>query len=436
MHERDKNNTKNRRDRGRKRVRIKLTPVVIARLREFAMAGISPARQQYTNVYYDPNVLERGDSVGPPYARVTVDRPSVLVFIDDVPIANFGHPCRYVFHDPRTGVPLRHVRTLFPPHPLRGLRTLEPLWTPIRRRERRVEPHPAVQRVRMAKRKKKKTAAKTAGGGRRFAILYAGDAEEVHVNDFELSYRMLHDVYGYPDGNIFVLIHDGKRSKEGPFYDRYGNKRMWPPDAKPQDQENFRIPLHGPGTQDAFRDVLALLNSKNLGPNDTLFIHTEGHGGPSDGVSDDTVFLGDIPSDPFDAKYCARDFARDLGTLNPCKSLLVLMNQCYAGGFSQPILMRSRAAVTSVACAAEVSEIAYGAYDLNLDWCDFSLDWMEAQMHEHFDHTSLSSPPQTKPNGSVSALEAFKYAKTNTEGNDTPNIKPTQPSPADDISLI
>jgi hypothetical protein len=182
-----------------------------------------------------------------------------------------------------------------------------------------------------------------------------------------------------------------------------------------------------------------------IGPNDLLFIHTEGHGGHYDFNWEDRAFLSctdNTDNDPFEGMYYAADFASDLALFPRFQSLLVLMNQCYAGGFSKVVVDKSTATVTSIACATTSDRIANGASDMGYRWMDFSLDWLEAQMLEHVSGGGpLSGAPTPKPNGSVRAREAFEYAQTNNIGNDSPNIrpdvpdKPGPPPPANDLSL-
>jgi hypothetical protein len=186
-------------------------------VKELALASIPKALRRSTNVYIDRRILQPGDSVGPPFAPITADRPSILCFVDDYPMAAFGHRCRYIFHDARTLEPVRRVLADFPPYPRLGLRALEPLSLPIRRPEYRSPEPRALQTFRQAKKKRKKTAAKkTAGGPQRFAILFAGDTDDNHLNDLELSYRILRDVYDFDVTKIFTLIHDGTRDPKGP----------------------------------------------------------------------------------------------------------------------------------------------------------------------------------------------------------------------------
>lgn len=62
-------------------------------------------------IYYEGEVLlpGRGD--------IVVPRNSVLVFADDEPDRNWGHACRYLFHDPQTGYLTGEIRALLPPTP-------------------------------------------------------------------------------------------------------------------------------------------------------------------------------------------------------------------------------------------------------------------------------------------------------------------------------
>jgi hypothetical protein len=270
--------------------------------------------------------------------------------------------------------------------------------------------------------------------GRRFAILFAGAADRNHLNDLELSYRMLVNAYKFDPQNIFVLFHDGTRGENGgPFVDPdTGDLRKWPGDGS-----SFQIVLNDEGSTAAFRRVLSTLaTTKQLQPDDLVFIHTEGHGNHEELAPSEDVYLCTYPESAQDPQqYFARELGVDLAQLPPCRALLVLMNQCYAGGFSVPVLNGSRAAATSIACAATADELAYAAITMNLRWNDFSLDWMEAQMRQHFNHTQLQDGPANNGDGAVEADEAYKYAVRHSEGRDSPNYA-ARPEPAgDEISL-
>jgi hypothetical protein len=261
--------------------------------------------------------------------------------------------------------------------------------------------------------------------GRRFAILFAGAADKYHLNDLELSYRMLIRVFDYHPGHIRVLFHDGQQ--DGRLFRNDTRLRKWPGSTTDPD---FQIKVHGAGTKAAFRKVIdELVNDFRFGAHDSLFLHAEGHGGHDAGDPDEKAFLAS-PTDTFEkSQYTAEELSADLQKLDASRSLLVLMNQCYGGAFKTSILNGSKAAKTYVACAAGAWKRAFPAGDLDRKWSAFALDWMEAQMGVRVNGDPLPVEPPRNPDGTMAAAEAFGYALAHSEHKDSPNFG-AKPDPA------
>ena len=74
-----------------------------AAIRDRAFLAVGPERLGHVNLYLDQRVLRAGEQLGPAFQDLRAPRPSVLVFADDEPRANFGHSCRYLLFDPESG---------------------------------------------------------------------------------------------------------------------------------------------------------------------------------------------------------------------------------------------------------------------------------------------------------------------------------------------
>jgi hypothetical protein len=398
---------------------------VVLRVQASALASLSPAQRETTTLYVDPYVVEADTALGPRFESVRVARPSILVFADDVPAANFAHPCRYFLYDAETGKPRDRVLAQFPPYPVRGLHSLRVFHRavfpakPVMHARRRMAAPPSDDDG---------TVSSAGGGpppaaeGRRFAILFAGLMNMTHLNNLELTYRTLID-FGFAPGNIFRLIHDGTPgdNDEGPYIDfDTGAVRPWPGDAA---DSSFHLQPTGKGTKQAFREVLRRLDQDlHLTSNDLLFIHTEGHGQRYSGTPDDHAFLCAFPNpsdeSPDADRYFAYEMGQDVGQLR-CGALLVLMNQCYGGGFKASVVTGTYAAATFIGCAADASSFAY-AMKPDLIWNEFSLHWLEAQRRKALGGNPVDA--DSNENGKIEAYEAFCHAKdTETYGDDTPN---------------
>jgi hypothetical protein len=172
--------------------------------------------------------------------------------------------------------------------------------------------------------------------------------------------------------------------------------------------------VNGEGTRAAFEAVIDELKSR-LKRDDLLFIHTNqcGSHGASPGTSDLNTYLNWDP-------YYANDFAAKIGELPRYSSLLVMMSQCHSGGFNAPILAKSTAAATSVASAATEPNFAFCSADGN--WDQFARDWIAAQAGNDPFGGALAFNPDSNGNGKIEAVEAFLYASSIKNPNDTPNF--------------
>ena len=101
-------------------------------IRDRAFQTVGPARLGHVNLYLDQRVLRAGEQLGPVFHDLRTPRPSVLVFADDEPRANFGHPCRYLLFDPESGELHAELAARFPPWGARVPDSLEAFHQPVR----------------------------------------------------------------------------------------------------------------------------------------------------------------------------------------------------------------------------------------------------------------------------------------------------------------
>ena len=87
----------------------------LANVREIVMRDAG-ARLKTSNFYVQEEVFSRGAKVPIPRQAVAVDRPTVMAFVDDSPLMNWAHPCRYLLHDAETGELYRQIAAHFPPY--------------------------------------------------------------------------------------------------------------------------------------------------------------------------------------------------------------------------------------------------------------------------------------------------------------------------------
>jgi hypothetical protein len=241
--------------------------------------------------------------------------------------------------------------------------------------------------------------------GKRYAILLCGVPSARHLNDLEFCYRMLRQGHGFEAANIFVLNHDGTlNTVDGPA------PQVWPGNGSP-----YTLKVTHPGTVDAFRSVLHDLARPRTGlqEDDLLFIHTNGHGDGIERVAYLETYRGPL--------YMAPQFARDLATLPRYESLLVMMQQCYSGGFNRLIVEASTAQRTSVASAATDSCDSH-AMPGEPEWNAFARAWIAAQMGRDVNGQPLAGRLGSRANPPVDAGAAYRYAAERARTIDTPSF--------------
>lgn len=366
------------------------TTRILDRVRSHAVRHLPHIRQQTTNLHMDEHIYSAEEVIGPEFQNIVAEGPTILVFADDDPLANFSHDCRYLLYDGDTGEFDREIPAQFPPYTATRPSTLRAFHEPVRFIESKhfpVKPQfqgPVIHTE-----------------GERYAILFSGMSNKRHLNDMEFLFRTMVDNYGFKKENIFSLSFDGTlNTQDGP-------QTLWPGDNTP-----YRINIRHEGTRGALQSVFDELRGR-LRPRDELLIHTNNHGG-WDNIPG-SAFLCTYPS--WSQYYCT-EFATKLASLPHYSRLIVMMEQCHAGGFNIPILTHSTATATSIASSAMESKNSYASFDGN--WDPFARDWITAQAR----HTPFGGMPAFNPDadgdGRIQAEEAFAYARFICDPRDSP----------------
>lgn len=401
---------------------------VQARVRQAAYAALPRKALETTHLYLDPMSVPKGTQLGPSFEPWVADRDYVLCFADFEPHANFAHTCSYFLHDPSSGKLVRRVAAQFPPWPMECIHLMNLFHEakpPVETQTREARPRPEfARRMDHALMRRAPARPRALAAGRRYAILFSGVSDPHHLNDLELCLRMLTDTFGFARSDIFVLFQDGTDTGT-PFLNRQRQKRTWPGATSAPDNQ-FRLKPDGKGSRKAFKTVLAKL-AGDIQPNDLLYIHTEGHGGIQFGTGGGQ-YLYCIPDGPDSTdRYFDFQMQSDLQQVRGYDSLLVVMNQCFSGGFMDSVLAGSKAQRTFFAAACAGNKLAYATPDLH--WNRFSRNWIEREQTQD-------------PDGKVEAREAYAYCDdADMRGPDTPLDGRMPPpgsngqSPADAIVL-
>ena len=180
----------------------------------------------------------------------------------------------------------------------------------------------------------------------------------------------------------------------------------WPGDNTPY---QLKGNINGAGTQAAFDAAFSAVQGK-LGPDDSLLIHTNNHGGQN-GTYNEPWLCG-YPN--FALVYTASAFGQRLKTLPQFQSLIVSMEQCFSGGFMSPVISNSTAGVTSFASAvpANMSSMGGASFD------PWACDWIAAFHGSSPSGSGLKVPVPGNP----STKDAFDYSNNVHIGGDLPQF--------------
>ncbi len=231
-----------------------------------------------------------------------------------------------------------------------------------------------------------------------YALLFSGMSFRRHVNGLEFCYRTLVDRLGFAPGNIQVLNYDGSLRAFGDL--ERDSSRPWP-----GDRTAYRMTVNAAGSRDALQQALRSIAAK-LGPDDQLFINTCGHGGHHG-----TASGPDLIAFPHCQRFQRHEFCAAIAALPPHRSLVVLMSQCFSGGFNQAILDASPAASTAVAAAAAETRPSCMSFE-DRNWDSFQRNYIAALAGRDVDGSAIPLERTGSADLPVTVREAFTYAST------------------------
>jgi len=310
---------------------------------------------------------------------IPIKKPTAVVFVDDEPLANWSHDCRYLLHDSDSGKMYQEVKAGFPPYLVDPPATFKAFHTPVVAQNPLRKIYALDLEIAFPWRRRK---------GNRYAVLFTGASNNRHTNDLEFLYRQLVDRFYFDEDKITVLNYDGTVNYSG------GPK---PVTSWPGDGSAYTMPVDDSGTKQALEDAIDALKAK-LKQDDLLLIHTNNHGGHDGTESYLCTYSG--------PDYTATDFAAKLGELPAFSDLIVMMEQCHSGGFNDQVIEASTAERTTFAAACTEGKNSIGGADFD----PFARDWIAALAGTDPYGAALLSDPDYDSNGKISARESFAYA--------------------------
>lgn len=365
---------------------------------------VSRAPAQFTRAavhVVDPPVA-RGAvlSIGP--NRYPVQADSWLVVIDEAPGAYWAHPVRYELHDRDTGqvtvvheqFPLQHpgvgakmVAVKEPP----GLRSPTERGfffdgrIPVSATRPRLGPVHGIRSY----------APPRPCAAQQWALFYAGmnNMSDFH-NDFVNMRDVLIERYGYDPAHIIVAMGDGS--------------------------DYVDLPVDHDGTSaglDAALDSFAPGGSRALGANDSLFLYTFNHGGPSG-----------LCTWPSWGTYTPAQLRTKLDAL-ACGQLLVAMNQCNSGGFVTDVLATTGPSQVAIMTTCSATQSGHPAAGLDNGYFSVALatalNWaFPASIPTSFPGFVAGTVTAQDGNGDgmVAFSEAFAWVQSMMAANHQPTI--------------
>lgn len=371
------------------------TPInakILRAIQDGAFRGLSAKRRLTTNLYVLEDIQPAGSEINARHQKIPIKQPTAVVFVDDEPIANWSHDCRYLLHDAASGKLYREVKAGFPPYLVNPPKTFRAFHTPL------VSYNPLQKPWTLGTQDLEIVFPWRIRKGNRYAILFSGASNNRHTNDLEFIYRQLVDRFYFDEDKITVLNFDGTINYSG-----------WPQPVTswPGDGTAYKMPVYGAGTKQALENAIDALKSK-LKQDDLLLIHTNNHGGHNGTESYICTYSG--------PDYMASDFASKLHELPVFDDLVVMMEQCHSGGFNDVVIEASAATRTTFAAACTEGKNSIGGADFD----PFARDWIAALAGADPYGASLVSDPDYDHSGRISAREAFAYADDVHDSYDSP----------------
>lgn len=317
-------------------------------------------------------------------------------FIDDNPMANWAHPCRFLFVNPETG-DLEIIKNNMPPASLKFKKINQAKnveKNKLNIQELKALSSAAKEKVLRNNSSKNDYAVIISGGGNAFSNNVR------YWNDCATIYSILINTYSYPKDHVFVLMADGT----SPEYDRLLLDGTC--DSSPLDLDGDGLPdIEYAATKENISNVFDKLGS-TLSSYDNLFIYVTDHGSLINESSKSSQIVLWNKSAITD-----KEFAKEVNKVNAGK-INICMEQCYSGGFIDDLSGMNRL----IATACNYNELSYATSDRLYN--EFVYHWSAAILGTY--PSGRTADADTNQDGLISMQEAFDYARDNDRANEHP----------------
>ena len=235
-------------------------------------------------------------------------------------------------------------------------------------------------------------------------IINGGESRLVNYNwywkDCSLVYKILVNHYNYDKNKIYVLMADGKDPRiDMHSFDGSTQYITQPLDLDGDGIDDIKYSARK-ATISAIFDTLA----RKITSADNVFIYVTDHGGEGSTIETwnnlDTMQMHD-PQYPWEY-FTQTEFANEINKLSVAKSINVVMNPCYSGGYISSLDGNNRVITTS--CAAGEKAWPYWNYS----YSDFTYHWASAVLG--YTPTNVMVNADSNLDGYVSMKEAYRYS--------------------------
>lgn len=346
-------------------------------------------------VYSLPRAVEAGEILGSWNSEVVVPIDGYLVLIDDMALANWEHPCRWVFVGFEGNMEI--IRKTTPPDALPRM-TEHCSDLPIREPMSLLDsfvPNPR----------------DGTDDGECYALLVSGGANAAnnrirYYGDIQFIYLTLTDDYGYTNDDIIICFADGLDPAPDNEYGESSN-----PDLDGDLIDDFDYDATFNSVTTALAEMAGL-----AGADDHVLIFATDHGGSNGGYE---VYLNLWNSEQLDDDV----FDTFIDEINSA-SLHVVMEQCFSGGFIDEVIPTTGGQPRTFASAAAYNQSSYAGttypdYD---EWCY----WWTGAMHGSvppggsLPGGALPYDPDANLDGFVDYREAFNCSEDWDTASETP----------------
>ena len=337
-----------------------------------------------------------------------------MVFVDEMPGANWQHPCKYIFINAAESEPLNYVvDAVMPPYDIEM--TEYNKAAKVSKINDDGLNHPLIP---------KRFTVRSQNSPHTYALIISGGSnpksnESKYWNDCAFIYNTLIKAYGVPKRNIKVLMSDGADPSEDLNIGDFSDPEYI---SSPLDLDGDGYPeIDYPATAECLKSAVDDFANK-LTDDDHLFVFVTDHGGGGNG-KESTLCLWD------NIRIYADEFNDYFKNVNAGYISFVL-GQCYSGGFTKYLRAANRIVVT----ACKDTEQSYGSEEIPYD--EFLCHWT-SYMNGYDPYGN-----KIKTTNMPTILEAFNYSVANdvyANGmafrSETPTISILENSTAEELTL-